>query len=67
MIDIRQNADTHKADIAKMKSSLDGDVLRGVVSSSRKFYDPRIIRYKEVMQRISDRPFDKPSEEVTIN
>jgi hypothetical protein len=67
MIDIRQLADTHKADLIKIKSSLDVDILRGAVTSSRKFYDPRIIRYKEVMQRIPDRSYEKPSEEVVIN
>jgi hypothetical protein len=67
MVEIRQSADNYKIDLTKIKSSIDGDILKGAVSSSRKFYDPRIIRYKEVMQRIPDRPYEKPSDEVTIN
>lgn len=67
MIDIRQTSESQKIEFAKLKATCDPDVLKGVITSGRKFYDPRIIRYKEVMQRVSDRPYEKGGEEVIIN
>jgi|JI61114C2RNA_FD_contig_71_705883_length_1116_multi_2_in_0_out_0_2 hypothetical protein len=57
MVEIRQVSETQRIDLSKLKIAYDPDIFKGVVTSTRKFYDPRIIRYREMMQRVGDRPY----------
>lgn len=59
---MRQTTETQRTDIVKLKTTCDPDIFKGVVTSTRKFYDPRIIRYRELMQRVSERPYEKGGE-----
>ena len=62
MVEMRQSTEAHRSELIKIKTACDPDIFKGVVTSTRKFYDPRIIRYRELMQRVGDRPYEKGGE-----
>jgi hypothetical protein len=49
MSELRQYSDTIKADLTQVKQNKDDDKLKNIFSSNKKFFDPRIVKYKEIV------------------
>jgi hypothetical protein len=58
MIDVRQTSQTLIAGLLEIKEEKTINFFTG----NRKFYDPRIIKYKETVQRIPERSDEKAGE-----
>lgn len=65
MIDIRQQNESIRMDITRLKASADNEVK--LFTSSKKFYDPRMVKYREFVQKVTDKSYEKPGEEIMIN
>jgi hypothetical protein len=65
MVEIRANVETQRTDIGLLKISADNEVK--IFTSSKKFYDPKIVKYREFVQKVTDKPYEKPGEEIMIN
>jgi predicted nucleic acid-binding Zn-ribbon protein len=55
--ELRQYSDTIKADLSQTKQNKDDDKLKSIFSSNKKFFDPRIVKYKETLQRVPERSY----------
>lgn len=52
MTDLRQYSDTINNDLSSFKKSTDDNRLKNVFSSNKKFFDARVVKYRETLQRI---------------
>ena len=64
---MRQYSDTIGIDLTKVKQANDEERMKNIFSGNKRFFDARIVKYKETLQRIPERSYDKPGEEITIS
>jgi hypothetical protein len=67
MTELRQYSDTIGIDLTKVKQANDEERMKNIFSGNKRFFDARIVKYKETLQRIPERSYDKPGEEITIS
>jgi len=41
--------------------------VKNIFSSNKRFFDARIVKYKETLQRMPERSYDKPGEEILVS
>ena len=59
--------DGQLGELRRKVDSLKEEVKPTVFSSNQKFYSPRLVKYKEVIQKLPLNSYDKPGEEIVIN
>jgi hypothetical protein len=62
MSELRLYSDTIKVELSETKQSKEDDKLKNIFSSNKKCFDARIVKYKETLQRIPERSYEKPGE-----